>query len=88
MAMEEILLRIKSEKSVDEIRSIMEELGIEIKMIMANSNKPWMAGEPFTEQEIEDDLDLAKKQIAAGNYYTLDDVKKSVNHKIQIANNK
>ena len=46
--------------------------------IVSLADKPWMPGRPFTQEELEERLQKSRDQIAAGNVYSLDEVKDSV----------
>lgn len=76
--MEEILLKIKSDKSVDEIKTLLEEIGIDAELIVYPSDKAWMPGKPFTEVELEARHQKSKADIDAGQVYSYEDVKASV----------
>ena len=53
-------------------------MGIEVKLLTVEIDKSWMPGEPFTKEEIEDRHQKSRDQIAAGNFYSLNEIKDSV----------
>ncbi|CAN5567197.1 hypothetical protein BH10BAC3_BH10BAC3_31810 [soil metagenome] len=76
--MTELLLKIKSDKSADTIKSLLEEIGIDAELIGYPDDKAWMPGKPFTKDEMEERHQKSRDQIAVGNVNSLNEVKESV----------